>query len=34
MMAAWQMKDEAALLKLLEAYGLEDELVKREFTLL
>ena len=34
MMAAWQMKDEAALLKLLEAYGQEDELVKREFTLL
>ncbi|MCI9448143.1 MAG: hypothetical protein HFH36_12320 [Lachnospiraceae bacterium] len=34
MMAAWQMKDEAALLKLLEAYGRMDELVKREFTLL
>lgn len=34
MMAAWHMKDEAALLKLLEAYGQEDEMVKREFTLL
>ena len=34
MMAAWHMRDEAALLEQLEAYGQEDEMVKREFTLL
>lgn len=34
MMAAWQMKDEATLLKQLETYGQADEMVKREFTLL
>lgn len=34
MMAAWQMKDEAALLEQLEAYGQEDEMVRREFVLL
>lgn len=34
MMAAWQMKDEAALLRQLEDYGQKDEMVKRKFTLL
>ncbi len=34
MMASWQMKDEATLLKRLETYGQADEMVKREFTLL
>lgn len=34
MMAAWQMRDEATLLKQLEAYGQTDQMVKREFTLL
>ncbi len=34
MMAAWQMKDEATLLKRLETYGQTEEMVKREFTLL
>lgn len=33
-MAAWQMKDEAALVKLLETYGRMDVMVKEEFTLL
>ncbi len=34
MMASWQMKDEATLLKRLETYGRTDEMVRREFTLL
>ena len=34
MMAAWQMKDEATLLKQLETYGQTDEMVNQEFTLM